>query len=103
MTKIRRDTGYRDLARDPVVLNDGSLLTEERVADWDLEIEQELRRGRPTIDPSAEVRASGHGSHSPQVSARIPRSLLAKLHERAEAEGKPTSEIVREALRAYVA
>lgn len=103
MTKIGADVGYRDLTRDPVVLKDGSLLTKQRAAEWDLEIEQRLRRGRPTIDQDAETRGSGPRSHSPQVSARVPRALLAKLEERAEAEGKSTSEIVREALRAYVA
>ena len=44
MTKIGADVGYRDLTRDPVVLKDGSLLTKQRAAEWDLEIEQRLRR-----------------------------------------------------------
>lgn len=54
MTKIGADIGYRDLTRDPVVLKDGSLLTEERAEKWDLEIEQRLSRSRPTIDRSAQ-------------------------------------------------
>ena len=42
MTKIGADIGYRDLARDPLVLKDGSLLTDKRAAEWNLEIEQRL-------------------------------------------------------------
>lgn len=100
MTKIRADKGYRDLAKNPVVLGDGSVLTEERAVEWDEEIEQRLSRGRPSIDPDTERHAD---KRSPQVSARVPRALLARLQARAEAEGKPTSEIVREAIQAYVA
>lgn len=102
MTKIGKDQGYRDLTADPVVLKDGSVLTEERAAEWDRDIEQRLKRGRPSIDPDVDSDSTAD-ARSPQVSARVPRTLLAKLQARAEAEGKPTSEIVREALQAYVA
>jgi predicted DNA binding CopG/RHH family protein len=92
MTKRYVDGGDVDLDAEVVRRKDGTRLTEADAEAWAEEIK--LRVGRPSL-------SSGH-KHSPQVSARLPESLLERLRRRAEAEGKPASEIVREALEHYV-
>ena len=51
-------------------------------------------RGRPSL--------SGHKKRSPQLGVRVSEATFDKIHERAAAEGKKVSEIVREALEHYV-
>jgi hypothetical protein len=101
MTKISKDRGYRDLNKDPVVLRDGTVLTEELALEWAIEIEHRLKPSRGSIDRSADV-VSGVSARSVLVSARVPPTLFDKLHDRSQAEGKPMSEVIREALQAYL-
>lgn len=52
------------------------------------------RRGRPSLSASAAGR-------SPRVGARVPDDLYRRATERAAAEGKSISEVVRDLLAAY--
>jgi hypothetical protein len=52
------------------------------------------RRGRPSLNATA-------GGRSPRVGARLPDDLYIRATERAAAEGKSISEVVRDLLAAY--
>lgn len=85
-----------DLDEEVVLLANGERLTEalaEEIA------EEALRhhrgRGRPSL--------SGKSEKTPQIAARVPSEVRDKLQARAEVEGKKLSQVVREALAAYVA
>lgn len=54
------------------------------------------RRGRPSLSERAT------GEPSPHVSFRVPEQTRRRLDERARAEGRPASEIAREALDRYL-
>lgn len=54
------------------------------------------RRGRPPLS------AQATGEPSPHVSFRVPEQTRRRLDERARAEGRPASEIAREALDRYL-
>ena len=53
--------------------------------------------GRPPLDPSAR-----RGQHAPVRQVRLPVSMNEQLTELAAAEGRKPSEIIREALAAYL-
>jgi hypothetical protein len=53
--------------------------------------------GRPRLDPAA-----APGQQSPVRQVRLPASMNAELSELAAAEGRKASEIIREALAAYL-
>jgi hypothetical protein len=54
------------------------------------------RRGRPSLSEEAT------GEPSPHVSFRVPEQTRRRLDEVARAEGRPASEIAREALDRYL-
>jgi hypothetical protein len=91
--KIAGEITDRDLDADPVVLGDGSVLTEELAQEW--ADEAEVRMGRPPLE------AHRRGP-SPRRSVRFGPRLDARLEARAKAEGKSPSEVVREAVEAYL-
>ena len=57
-----------------------------------------VRRGRPSLDPSAKP-----GTTSPMWRVRAPEDLNAAARARAEAEGRDLSALVRDAVQAYLA
>lgn len=52
------------------------------------------RPGRPSLDASS-------GKHSPRIAVRVPTDLHRRVHERADAEGRNISEVLRDLLEAY--
>jgi hypothetical protein len=54
--------------------------------------------GRPPLDPAAPI-----GARSPIRQVRLPATMNTELSELAAAEGRRASEIIREALAAYLA
>jgi hypothetical protein len=61
------------------------------------ETAERAMHGRPPLDPTARP-----GQHAPVRQVRLPASMNTELSERAAAEGRPASEIIREALAAYL-
>lgn len=62
--------------------------------------------GATTVEEAARIAvgrpALGHGGKSPVVRARVPQALKDRLHQIAQEQHRNESEIVREALIAYV-
>lgn len=82
-----------DLDDDVMLTHRGSRYT---TADAEADVEHvlnKLGRGKPSM--------SGKGV-SPQIGVRLPVELRSRLAERARQEGRKESEIVREALAAYL-
>jgi len=52
------------------------------------------RPGRPSLDSTAE-------GHSPRVEVRVPKALRDRVRQRAAAEGRNVSDVLRELLEAY--
>ena len=52
------------------------------------------RRGRPSLDPTA-------NSHAPRIAVRVPESLRRRVASRAAAEGRTVSQVVRVLLERY--
>jgi hypothetical protein len=93
--RIGRDI---DLDDEVVLLANGERLTETLAEQMGEELAAEFarrRRGRPSL--------SGNAEETPQIAARVPVEVRDKLEARAAAEGKKLSEVVRDALAAYVA
>lgn len=82
-----------DLDATDVHLSDGRRLTESLAEELAADT---IRRGvgRPSL--------SGERARSPHLGVRVSPELHQRVQERAAREGKPTSEIVREALEHYV-
>jgi predicted HicB family RNase H-like nuclease len=85
----------------------GKRLTEaeaERIAEETLE---GIRRGKPSLEEIRRGRGrpslSGRSRRSPQVAFRLTPELRAKVEARAKAEGRPVSQIARDALERYLA
>lgn len=87
------DGGEVDLDAQVVRNSDGERITEADVAAM-VEAIETRPRGRPSL--------SGRGT-SAVVRARVPDDLRAALAERARLEERSESEVVREALEAYLA
>lgn len=86
--------GAVDLPTGALQHRDGSPYTEaDAVADA-AEVLDTLGRGKPSL--------SGRGT-SPQIGVRLPAELRRQLAARARDEGRGESEIVRDALRSYLA
>ncbi len=85
------DTDDVDLDQEVVRRKDGSRITEDEAAEQG---EQIARRGRPSL--------TGDATTSPQIGVRLTPELNARLKARAKQEGKRPSEVVREALEAYI-
>ncbi|MCK9495821.1 MAG: ribbon-helix-helix protein, CopG family [Dehalococcoidia bacterium] len=86
-------TRYKDRGRpyidEPLIDKDGSIVDVDEVV-------ARVRKatGRPSM--------SGTTGISPQIGVRLPEVLNAALEARARAEGKSKSELVREAVEAYL-
>ena len=76
-----------NLEQEDIRLPSGRRLTDEAVE----EFVEAARAGRPSL--------SEPGAHSPSITLRLPRSLLARLDEEAARTGRRRSEIIREALK----
>ena len=76
----------------------------ERLAQETLE---SIRRGEPSLEQIRRNRGrpslTGKTQRSPQVAFRLTPELRAKVEARAKAEGKPVSQIARDALEQYLA
>lgn len=96
--KQRRYRVGPDVDLDATVVRDrqGQRITEARAQEIAEEVLERVgrRRGRPSLGESAGT--------SPAVSLRLPAGLRAKTLERAAAEGKSVSVVVREALERYL-
>lgn len=106
MTKSKGPTGLIvqnvDLDVDVVLDDQGRRLTE---ADMEARIveAQELFADKPRSERiPGRPSLTGAGQHSPQVAVRLPADLNRRLGNRAKAEGKRVSDIVREAIEHYV-
>ena len=85
----------------------GRRLTEseaERIGEETLE---SIRKGQPRLEEIRRNRGrpslTGKTQRSPQVAFRLTPELRAKVEARAMAEGKPVSQIARDALEHYLA
>lgn len=87
------DGGEVDLDSEVVLDAHGERITEAAVAAMTEEIETRPRRGRPSL--------SGKGT-SAMVRARVPEQLRTALLTRAAQEQRSESELVRDALEAYL-
>ena len=85
------DAGNVDLDKEVVRRKDGTRITEARARKQG---ERIARRGRPSL--------TGKAERSPQIGVRVSPALSKRLKARAAKEGKPQSEVVREALERYV-
>lgn len=86
-----------DLDTEDVRLADGTRLTNERAAQIAQEELGKVRRGRPTLSPDDE------GEGSPQLSVRVPGQVRRRVEDRATAEGRKVSDVVRDAIEQYLA
>jgi Ribbon-helix-helix protein, copG family len=84
-----------DLDQEVVLDKKGRRITEERGRQIADEAIATVTRGRPSLT------APGH--RSPEVKARVPEELRARLKSAAARRGTSTSELVREALEKYLA
>ncbi len=80
-----------DLDQEVVLDGDGQRITEQRATEIAEETLRAVRPGRPSLS------GQGEGG-SPRVSFRIPEQLQIRVEQRAAQEGRPVSEIAREAL-----
>ncbi|MDQ2707447.1 MAG: ribbon-helix-helix protein, CopG family [Actinomycetota bacterium] len=83
-----------NLDEEIVLDGDGTRITEARAQEIAEETLAKVRRGRPSL--------SEPGETSPRLSLRIPEQLQTRIEQRAEQEGRPVSEIAREALERYL-
>lgn len=81
-----------DLAVDEVTTADGHRLTDEVVAGL---VEEARTAGRPSL--------TAPGERSPQVTLRLPASLLARLDAEAHRRGVRRSVVVRDVLTEHLA
>lgn len=89
------DTKVRSIDLDKErFLYKGERLTEAKARRLARDILSRSRRGRPSL--------TGEPAHSPEVKARVPRELRDRLRARAEREHRCTSDLIREALEAYL-
>ncbi|MDR7300226.1 ribbon-helix-helix protein, CopG family [Haloactinomyces albus] len=92
------DGGDIDLDSEEVYDSHGRRITEqyaEEAADYD---PTRVRPGRPSLSADA-----APGEHSPQLRFRLPPELARRVRELAHREGRPLSDVGREALEEYLA
>ena len=85
--------------RSGLVLTDADLeaLADEAERGYDLS-KMRLRPGRPFLGAEP-----GHvGEHSPRIAVRLPAELHRRVRERASAERRNVSQVVRDLLEDYV-
>ncbi|MGZ4144880.1 MAG: ribbon-helix-helix protein, CopG family [Actinomycetota bacterium] len=83
-----------DLAREDIRDRRGRRITDDYVRRAVADVHEKSGRGRPSL--------TGRAMPSPQVTFRLPPTLLAKAEARAKREGKRVSQIAREALERYL-
>lgn len=83
-----------DLDHEVVLDGDGERITEARAEEIAAETLLQVRRGRPSL--------SGEPENSPRISFRIPEQLRIRIEQRADQEGRPVSEVARDALEYYL-
>lgn len=88
------DRGTIDLDETDVRLPDGSRLTEARAEQLAAEVLERAGRGRPSLTEP--------GVRSPQLRLSVPAELRSRLDQRAAAEHRSVSTVVREALEHYL-
>ena len=85
----------------------GRRLTESQAERIGEETLESIRKGRPPLEQVRRNRGrpslTGKTQRSPQVAFRLTPELRAKVDARAKAEGKPVSQIARDALEQYLA
>lgn len=89
------DGGFVDLDQEDYRLADGTRLTEAKVEELAAEILAPSRPRASVADPP--------GVHSPQLRLSVPTELRDRLRQRAEAEHRSVSNLVRDALEHYLA
>jgi hypothetical protein len=72
----------------------GNLIDEAYIERAVKDVHRELRRGRPSL--------TAPGAVSPEIKARVPAELKARVARAAKRQGKSTSAIVREALERHL-
>lgn len=99
--KMKRRTKYAlapgpdvDLARKVVRDSRGRRITQGYADRAVADVHAKMGRGRPSL--------TGQAAQSPQVTFRLPPDLRARAAARAKREGKPVSEVAREALERYL-
>lgn len=90
VTSDTRDGGGIDLDKEAVYAPDGHRVTEAETQAF-----TENRGGRPSL--------SGERRSSPVLGVRLPPELRSQVDEAAKAAGVPSSEVVRQALVAWLA
>lgn len=86
-----------DLDVEDVREPDGTRLTNRRAEQIATEELTKTRRGRPALSSEDE------GQGSPRLSFRVPAQVRRRVEERAQAEGRKVSELVRDAVERYLA
>ena len=84
-----------DLDDEVVYDKQGQRITEARA--------RQIARDTLAIAPSGRPSLSAPGQRSPEVKARVPEELRARLQEAARREHTSTSDLIRKALERYLA
>jgi hypothetical protein len=84
-----------DLDVEVVLDGDGQRITERRAREIAAETLAKAGVGRPSL--------TRPGTHSPEVRARVPEELRARLDATAQQRGTTPSSLIREALERYLA
>jgi predicted DNA-binding protein len=95
MTKKYRAGPDIDLDTDVVLDRQGRRITEKRARELAKDALRQVRAGRPSL--------TSPGERSPEVKARVPADLRDRLRDEAKRRGTTTSELVRQALKKYLA
>lgn len=88
------DAGDVDLDKEDVRRKDGTRITEADAEQQGENIAARGRVGRPPLSTGAK--------RSPQVAVRLPEDTHHRLMQKAEAEGRRVSDVVRDAIASYV-
>lgn len=73
----------------------GNLIDEAYIDRAVDDVHRQLGRGRPSL--------TGPGEISPEVKARVPAALKSRAEDAAKRQGRPLSEVIRDALERYLA
>jgi hypothetical protein len=77
-----------------ITRSDGTQLNDQDVEEIIADVREATRAGRPSL--------TAPGRHSPTVSLRLSADTADRLAQRAQAEGRRRSDIMRDALNAYL-
>jgi hypothetical protein len=72
----------------------GNLIDQDYIDRAVEDVHRQLGRGRPSL--------TAPGSVSPEIKARVPAELKARVEQAAKRQGKATSAVIREALERYL-